>query len=221
MRRLTVLRTAAAFAVALGGTAFATPITTLSPLSSNGSGVFAVYVFSEAADSLNLSEASPNGISNIFCNHSNGSCTAAVIGQTVNLGNTDPGLIFSLTDVSVANIFRTDAFASDGYAHDLVSSTVDASDPGAVAAAYALYGQGALPSAAAASIAALGLSPETVVTFVAWEDRLHGDYDYNDLIFAFTDPAVAVTEPATLALFGMGLFGLAMFRRYGSQSRLV
>ena len=98
---------------------------------------------------------------------------------------------------------------------------MDASDPGAVAAAYALYGQGALPSAAAASIAALGLLPETVVTFVGWEDRLHGDYDYNDLIFAFTDPPAELDEPATLALFGIGLFGLGMFRRLGSQSRSV
>ena len=221
MRTIAVLWTVAALAMALNDTAVATPITKLTPLSSNGTGVFALYVSSEAGDTLNLSEVLPNGISNIFCNHSNGGCIAAVPGQTVYLGKTNPGLIFSLTDISVANIFRTDLFASDGFAHDLVSATVDASDAGAVAGAYALYGQGALPFAAAASIATLGLTPNTSVTFVAWEDRLWGDYDYNDLIFAFTDPPVAIDEPGALALFGVGLFGLGMLRRYGAQARPV
>ena len=221
MRKIAVLWTVAALTMALGGTAVATPITTLTPLSSNGTGVFALYVFSEAADTLNLSEVSPNGISNIFCNYSNGGCTAAVPGQTVDLGNTNPGLVFSLTDISVANTFRTDTFASDGYAHDRVSATVDASNAGAVAGAYALYGQGALPSAVAASIATLGLTADTSVTFVAWEDRIRGDYDYNDLIFAFTDPPAAIDEPLSLALFGVGLFGLGMIRRYRPQARVV
>ena len=188
----------------------ATPVTTLAPLPSNGTDVYGVYVYSDAADTLNLGEIGPNPISNIFCNYSNGGCTGASIGQTVYLGPTGPGIAFGLSDVTVANTYTTDALAADGYAHDLVSATVDASDAAAVAAAYSIFGQGALNPLAAASIASLGQTPGTIVTFVGWEDRIGGDYDYNDLIFAFTDPIipsapVTVPEPTAIALFGFGL----------------
>lgn len=187
----------------------ATPVTTLAPLPSNGTDVYGVFVYSDAADTLNLSEFGPNPISNIFCNYSNGGCMGASIGQTVYLGPTGPGIVFGLSDVTVANTYTTDALAADGYAHDLVSVTVDASDAAAVASAYSVFGQGALNPLAAASIATLGQTPGTIVTFVGWEDRINGDYDYNDLIFAFTDPvipmAVMVPEPATIALIGFGL----------------
>jgi hypothetical protein len=201
------------------GAAVATPITTLTPLHSNGSDVVAVYVFSDAGDTSVLGEVGPNAVSNIFCNHSYGSCTAAAIGQTLDLGNTGPGIVFSLTDMTKPNTFQTDALASNGYAQDLVSATVDAGDAGAVDAAYGIFGEGALPGAAAASIALLGQTPGTVITFVGWEDRTNGDFDYNDLIFAFTDP-VGVPEPSTLALFAFGLAALAGFGRRVSKARL-
>jgi hypothetical protein len=97
---------------------------------------------------------------------------------------------------------------------------VDASNAAAVAAAFATVGQGApcplcagiLNPAAAASIALLGETPGTIVTFVAWEDTLYGDYNYNDMIFAFTDPIRGVPEPITLAMFGFGLATLVGFR---------
>jgi hypothetical protein len=60
-----------------------------------------------------------------------------------------------------------------------------------------------------------------MITFIGWEDRLGGDYDYNDLIFAFTESAVvtdriavaAVPEPITIAMFALGLAVLAGFRK--------
>ncbi len=193
------------------GASVATPITTLTPLNSNGTDVYAVYVSGYGGDRLSLSEIAPNSISNIFCNHGYG-CTPSTIGQTVNLGNTGPGIVFGLTDVTHGWTYTTDARASDGYAHDLVSATVDASNAGAVATAFTTVGQGALDPAAAASIALLGETPGTIVTFVAWEDTLNGDYNYNDMIFAFTDP-VTVPEPMSLAMFGFGLVALVGFGR--------
>ena len=214
MRGVTIFGPAILGPLLISTAAMATPVTTLTPLTSNGTDAYAVYVSSEAADTLNLSEIAPNSISNIFCNHSNGACAASTIGQIFNLGITDPGIVFSLTDIKHSVTFTTNALALDGYAHDRVSATVDASNAGAVAAAFAGFGQGPINPAASASIGFLGETPGTIVTFVAWEDTLYGDYDYNDMIFAFTDPPVGkVPEPLTLAIFGFGLAALAGFRR--------
>lgn len=55
--------------------------------------------------------------------------------------------------------------------------------------------------------------------FIGFEDRLAsqgGDFDYNDLIFAFhnvTPPPTPTPEPASLALLGLGLTALGLVRR--------
>jgi hypothetical protein len=213
MRAQTIFGSTILGVLLITGAAMATPVTTLTPLNSNGTDVYAVYVSGNGGDRLELSEMAPNSISNIFCNHGIDGCTPSTIGQTVNLGNTGPGIVFGLTNATHLWTYTTDARASDGYAHDLVSATVDASNAGAVATAFGTVGQGALNPAAAASIALLGETPGTIVTFVAWEDTLYGDYNYNDMIFAFTDPIPrAVPEPITLAMFGFGLAALVGFR---------
>ena len=215
MRTRTIFGSAITGFLLMGGAAMATPVSTLTPITSNGTDVYAVYLFSLAQDTLNLSEVGPDSVTNIFCNYSNGTCSAALSGQTFYLGKPGPGLVFGLTDVSDPATFTTNALGADGYAHAILSATVDASDPAAVNAAFETLGFGPIVSTYADPIAALGQVPGTSVTFVKWEDKIGGDYDYNDFVFAFTDPpaVAAVPEPMTIAMFGLGLAGLIGFGR--------
>jgi len=139
--------------------ASATPVTTLTPLTSDGTNVYAIYLFSLGGDTLNLSEVRPDSVSNIFCNNSNNGCTAATVGQTVYLGDPGPGLVFGLSDLTVPASYTTDALGTDGYAHDIVSATVNAGDAAAVNAAFETFGFGPLTAAGAAPIALLGQTP--------------------------------------------------------------
>ena len=214
MRKVFGIAFAGALAAVANSGAEASPITSITPLTSNGTQMYAVYVFSEAWDSLALSQAGPNSVPNIFCNVSVSGCSQSQIGDIVDLGIVDPGVVFSLTDFTVPNVYRTDQLGPDGYSHAMVSDTVLANDYAAVAAAYSIFGQGPLGSAAASAIALLGAVPETSITFVGWEDRVGGDFDYNDIIFAFTDPpAGRVAEPETIAMMGFGLLGFLALRR--------
>jgi len=51
-------------------------------------------------------------------------------------------------------------------------------------------------------------------TYVSFEDLPNGgDFNYNDISFVFANVAVEVPEPASIALLGLGILGIAMNRR--------
>jgi hypothetical protein len=193
---------AAAMAVA----AEAAPITTPPPvITALGGNVTAVYVFADAWDTSSLGLAAPSpAVPQIFCNHVLGSCgTANSAGDVMSLGNRNGMLTFTLSNLTT------------GLAYDSVSADGGGAYHAMITTDYSDFGVGALPAGAAAVLA--GLSN---VTFVGWEDldATNGsDFDYNDLIFAFSNTAPnenpGVPEPLTLALMGAGLVGAFGLRR--------
>ena len=181
------------------GTSHAAPITTPPPTLIATGDVKAVYIFANAADTSFLNEVGPVVWNKIFCNHSSGSCTASPTGGTVDLGSQSGPIMFSLANISTGKTYRTNAADGGGAYHAVFSTN------------YSSFGLGTLPSAAASALAGL---PN--VTFVAWEDRdaTNGsDFDYNDLVFAFSNTSATVPEPLSLSLLGAGLLCLAGLRR--------
>jgi hypothetical protein len=217
-----IKRIAFAFCAAalMGAPAMAAPISTApAALTGLGGNVSLVFVGSDAGDTSSLSFGSTT---DIFCNHSAGSCSAATAGQTYDLGSQTGPLDFQLHDQTVVNTFDLQS-AIDGTYYASVSSN------------YADLGVFSLPTAASDAIASL-TQLGGVVSYVGFEDRIGGDYDYNDFVFAVIinpiaqndlppdtnddppgnddpqGPGLQVTapipEPATLMLFGAGLLGL-------------
>lgn len=121
----------------------------------------------------------------------------------MDLGARSGALTFTLDNISTGLAYDSTNSDSDGNYHAKITTN------------YADFGVGALPSAAAAVLAGL-----PGITFIGFEDRqLSGgsDWDYNDLIFAFSNTAPTqnpgVPEPLTLSLIGAGLLGAFRLRR--------
>lgn len=194
--------------VAAIGAAQAAPITTPPPVLIATGDVQAVYIFADAADTSFLNEVGPSVHTDIFCNHNSGGCVGSTAGATVDLGVQSGAIDFSLHNVTTGKTYVSNLPDSGGAYHAVFSSD------------YSTFNLGALPSAAATALSGL-----QNVTFVAWEDHdatNNSDFDYNDLVFAFSNVSPHnpnVPEPLTLSLLGAGLAGVFVSRRRRESSK--
>jgi hypothetical protein len=191
-------------ATAFGAAAQASPVPfALTPLTSATAlgPMTVVFVFQNAADESTLSWDQGAGAAAIVDNQNDPVGTTAL-----NFGAAG-SVTFTLENLSPPNVFTfTLGTAVDDGDGNLIQHFQGSTN-------FADFGVGALSAAAQAAVTAAG--PGGI--FVGVEDRIGGDYDFNDLIYYFrsvrTD--VEVPAPAALGLFGLGLLGLAALRRRG------
>ena len=195
----------AAAAIALSVSASATPIHTTTPLLGAGGDVNVVYVFSDAAD-LDVSwKFAPPPPVQLFSNKT------AAAGDTVGLGTVANGtpIVFQLNDKEAGHIATFFSDTVDGTDHDYHAL---------ITQNYSDFNEGAIPGNASSAISSF----QGAVWYIGWEDRVSGDYDYNDLIMAviISQPQhnPGIPEPLTLSLVGMGLLGAFGMRRRNQKA---
>ncbi len=146
----------------------------------------------------------------IFTNH-----PSPGAGAEVSLGVLSGPQVFGLNNITTGTNFLANVADGGGDYHAYYSSNC----VGAAACntAYQVFNEGNLDPAVVAAINALPTG--TPIVLVGWEDLTAAqgsDFDYNDLIFAFTNlnsPTVPTPEPATLGVLGAGLIGMMLARR--------
>ena len=207
MKTIRLLTISTVACLTLAARVHAGPITTPPPVITATGDVVAYFAFANAADTSLLAESSPASFPLIFCNHASPApcSTANVAGDSMDLLSQAGPLVFSLENLTTSTTFSSNAPDSDGNYHVHISTN------------YSDFGVGALPA---------GVPSGPGVTYLAWEDLTAGqgsDFDYNDLIFAFTNTAstTSLPEPLTLSLMGCGLLGVGAFwaRRKASRAQ--
>jgi len=186
--------------------------TTVNPGPLGGSGVnsTAIYTFADASNTSTLNLVMPAfGGNPIFTNNDGN-----IPGDEVGLGALSGPVVFGLDNLTTGTDFLANVADSAGDFHAYY--TPDCIGSAACNADYQVFNEGNLDAAVVAAIDALPTG--TPVVLVGWEDLTGAqgsDFDYNDLIFAFTNlnSPTQAPEPAALSLLGFGLVGMVLARR--------